>query len=329
MNLPSTIRAAADTLRDHGGQARAGGTDLTARAGIGRTSGPFVDLRGVAELRGSERRPDGSVRIGAMTTIAEIAADPLVTAGHPALAAAAARLATPQIRTVATLGGNLLQRNRCWYYRNPAFSCHQSGGQGCPARTGASLYSAVIDRGPCVAPHPSSLAVALLAYDATVRTHRLGVVPAARIYGDGDDPTRDHLLEPDDVLIEVTLPPPAPSEGWAHHRAAARAAAEWPLVEAVARVGRDGGRLTSVAVAVGGVARVPLRLPEVERAVLRDGEAPESLSAAAARVADSCSPLADNGYKVELLRATVLEVLEQALAAPSAKADVDTPAREG
>lgn len=296
-----------------GGELRAGGTDVTARARVGRATGPFVDLAAVPGLRGIEWRPDGGARIAALTTIAELATDPRLRAGYPALAATAGALATPQIRATGTLGGNLLQRNRCWYYRNPRFSCYQTGGDGCPARDGLHLYSAVVDQGPCVAPHPSSVAIALLTYDARVEVHGRGVLPVAELYGDGSDPTRDHLLGPAEVLTAVELPPPAPGERAAYHRAIARAEAEWPLVEAVARlVITDSGTVTSVAVAAGGVAHTPLRLPEVENLLAGKVISWDALNAAASRVTDLCTPLPQTGYKVPLFRDTMLEVLERA-----------------
>ena len=101
-----------------------------------------------------------------MTPIAAIAADARLTAAYPGIAAAVAGLATPQIRRVATLGGNLAQRSRCWYFRNPRIDCLKKGGSACPAREGNHLYGVAFDLGPCVAPHPSTMATALMAYDA-------------------------------------------------------------------------------------------------------------------------------------------------------------------
>ncbi|WP_046472506.1 FAD binding domain-containing protein [Allosalinactinospora lopnorensis] len=309
---PTSVHAAAAALRESGGEARAGGTDIVVRARDRLTAGPFVELHRVAQIRGTAWADDGSARIGALTTIAEIAGDPALRAGYPALAATASALATPQIRAVATIGGNLLQRNRCAYYRNPAFSCFQTGGASCPAREGDHLYAAVIDQGPCVAPHPSSMAVALLAYDASVRADDGTSTPVGDLY-DGADPTRDHRLAPGRLLTGVELPPPAAGESAAYHRATGRSRAEWPLVEAVARVVRTGTVITGVAVAAGAVARTPVRLTEVEQALLGRPAASESLSEALDGSTARCSPLPQTGYKAGLLRATVQEVLEQTL----------------
>lgn len=317
----TTLEEVARALRDNGGELRAGGTDVTARQRSGQAAGPFVDLSVVSAMPyGIEWADDGSATIGALTTVAEIASDPRLRASYPALSATAAALATPQIRTAGTLGGNLLQRNRCWYYRNRHFSCFQTGGDGCPARDGLHLYSAVIDQGACVAPHPSSIAMALLAYDSYADVYERGRLPVSELYGDGSDPTRDHLLDSDQVLLSVGLPIPESGERAAYHRAIGRAEAEWPLVEAVARVVVDGRKIAAAGVAVGGAAHTPLRLPEVEGALVGSevgSRSPAALLAAAEAALARCSPLPQTGYKVGLLRDTVLEVLERATAPPS------------
>lgn len=308
MTRPSTVVEVVEALATHGGELRAGGTDVSARA-----RRPFIDLRGVPALHGVSWRDGGAARLGAMTTIAGIVDDDRLRAAYPALPLAAAELATPQIRATATVGGNLLQRNRCWYYRNPRFSCHQTGGDSCPARTGVHLYSAVIDQGPCVAPHPSSLATVLLAYDATVEVHTRGPVALADLYGDGSDPTRDHTLADREVLLAVDLPAPVTGERAAYQRVAARSGAEWPLVEAVARLVLSGPTITSAVVVAGGVARTPVRLTGVEAALVGQPATLSTLRAAATHATSRCAPLAQTGYKVGLLRDTALDVLERAL----------------
>lgn len=312
---PTLDHLVQDTLST-GHELRAGGTDVMARLRTGRSTGPYVDLRDAGALRGVTWRPDGSARVGAMTTVAELAADPRLRAAYPALTMTAGGLATPQIRAAATLGGNLLQRNRCWYYRNPHTSCFQTGGDGCPAREGVHLYSVVIDTSPCVAPHPSSIAVALLAYGAEVEVHGMAPRPVAALYGDGSDPSRDHLLQDGELLTAVGLPAPAPGERAAYHRAIIRAEAEWPLVEAVAAVTLDGPVVRTAAVAVGGVSRTPLRLPGVDALLVGRPASRATVEAAADAATRSATPLPGTGYKVPLLRGTVLEVLERTVLGP-------------
>ncbi|MFD8147475.1 FAD binding domain-containing protein [Streptomyces sp. NPDC059708] len=298
-----------------GGELRAGGTDTTARQRSGISPGPFTDLSGVSHLRGCTALPGGGLRVGALTTLAELAGEPRVRDGWPALALAAESAATPQVRAAGTLGGNLLQRNRCWYYRNPHTACLQKGGTGCPAREGDHRYGVVSGEGPCVAPHPSTLAVALLTYDAEAEVHGESPRPVAALYGDGSRlHDADHLLAPGRVLTSVRLPAPLPGERAACHRAISRARAEWPLVEAVARLSLQGSTITRAAVAAGGVARIPLRLPEVEEALTGREATPEVLAEAASTVLGRCRPLPHTGYKTTLFRDTVLEALERAAA---------------
>ncbi|HET6354817.1 FAD binding domain-containing protein [Streptomyces sp.] len=315
MNQPLTLDEAAAVVAANGGELRAGGTDTVARRRGGVTRAASVQIPLLPALRGITRQAEGTTRIGALTGVAELAEDPGLQADYPALTLTAGALATPQIRHAGTLGGNLLQHNRCWYYRNPYFSCYRDGGDGCPARTGVHLHAAVIDQGPCIAPHPSSIAIALLSYDAQVDVHEGGTLPVADLYGDGSDPTRDHLLAPQQILTAVTLPAPLPGERAAYNRAISRAKAEWPLVEAVARVTVSDGIVTTVAVAAGGIAHTPLRMTDVEDALLGREPTPENLFTAATAATTRCSPLPQTRYKVELLRDTVLDVLETALRA--------------
>lgn len=314
MSTEPTLTDLSAAVLARGGELRAGGTDTTARHRAGITPGPFTDLDGAEALRGCTPLPGGGLRIGALTTLAALTTDPRVRSGWPALAVSAGTAATPQIRAAGTLGGNLLQRNRCWYYRNPHFSCLQKGGDGCPARAGDHHFGVVSGDGPCVAPHPSTLAMALLTYDAETEIDGEAPRTVAELYGDGDRLHQsDHLLAPGRILTAVLLPPALPGERAACRRATSRAHAEWPLVEAAARLALDGATVTHAAVAAGGVARVPLRLPEVEAALIGREATPEVLAEAAATVLARCRPLPQTGYKATLFRDTVLEALERAL----------------
>ena len=310
---PSTIEEA----RRASGEFRAGGTDLQQRLRSGVSPGPPVDLGLLPDLD----RVDwdgGAARIGAMVPIATLAGDPRLAAAYPGLAHAAASLATPQVRAAGTLGGNLLQRNRCWYYRHPAIDCLKKGGTDCPARAGNHLLGVCFDLGPCVAPHPSTLGMALLAYDAEVADASGGDRPVAALYGDGSDGRHDHQLGEGEILTAVLLPPALEGERAAYFRATGRELAEWPLVEALARLVVSGDTIEFAAVAVGGVAPVPLRLERVKRALTGRAATSETLEAAASLSASGATPLPMTRYKLELLAGTVRETLERALGLPGA-----------
>lgn len=288
---------------------RAGGTDLQERLRTTGATPHVLDLTGVPGFAGIERA-DAGTTIGAGTTVATVARE--LAHDYPALALTAAGLATPQVRAMATVGGNLLQRTRCWYFRHPHTSCFKSGGDSCPARDGRHLYGNVFDTAPCVHPHPSSLAMALLTYAATVDTTQRDGLSVGGVLGDGSDPRRDHLLADDEVLTTVVLPPPVAGERAAYFRAISRFEAEWPLAEAVCRVVRDdAGRVTQCGLAIGGVAPTPLRLSAVEDLVVGSTLGDDVVDAAAAAATQGASPLPETGYKIELVEGVVREVLER------------------
>ncbi len=288
---------------------RAGGTDLQERL---RTRGetPHIwDLTGIPGFTGITRGDDGTV-IGAGTTVATVAAE--LAHDYPALAQTAAGLATPQVRAAATIGGNLLQRTRCWYYRHPHIRCLKDGGDSCPARDGRHLYGVAFDTSACVHPHPSSLAMTLLTYDAQVAVTGRDPSGVDELLGDGADPTRDNLLGEQAVVTHVLLPPPAAGERAAYTRAISRFEAEWPLVEAVCRVVREAdGVVTSCAIGVGGVAPVPLRMPGAEAGLIGSPLDEGPIAAAARACSEGASPLRETAYKVQLIEGCVREVLER------------------
>jgi xanthine dehydrogenase YagS FAD-binding subunit len=290
---------------------RAAGTDLSERRRSGVSQGPLIDISAVPDTIGINWNADGAARIGTLTSIAAIAADARIAQAYPGLAAAALGLATPQVRHLATLGGNLAQRSRCWYFRNPHIACLKKGGTECPARTGNHLYSVAFDLGPCVAPHPSTMAVALLAYEARVSTDRRSGLTIGELLGDGSNGAADHMLQPGEMIRSVQLPPPVPGERAFYKRAISRSHAEWPLVEVCARGVISAGAFQFIRIAAGGIAPVPLRLSASE-AVLQGAAASSANIADAARQATAgARPLPMTGYKLDLLRGVVHDLLER------------------
>lgn len=289
---------------------RAAGTDLSERRRSGVSKGPIVDLV-LSGHDGIAWDDNGAATIGAFATIASIASDKKINTYYPGIAATAAGLATPQIRHLATLGGNLAQRSRCWYFRHPHIACLKKGGSDCPARPGNHLYGVAFDLGPCVAPHPSSMAAALLAYEATVTTDRRNAITINELLGDGSDGSRDHALRPGETIRSIALPAPLAGERARYKRAIGRSHAEWPLVEICARAAIVGGAFKSVRIAAGGIAPRPLRLTASEAAL--EGRAPTeaSIASAARLAAEGANPLPMTGYKLELLRGLVRDLIMQ------------------
>jgi xanthine dehydrogenase YagS FAD-binding subunit len=290
---------------------RAAGTDLSERRRSGVSSGPLMDIVPASDITGMHWGADGTLRIGAYVTIAAIAAEKDIAAAYPGIVAAAQGLATPQIRHLATLGGNLAQRSRCWYYRNPHVACLKKGGTECPARGGNHLYGVAFDLGPCVAPHPSTMAAALLTYDATIITYQRSRLSISDILGDGSNGAADNALLPGEMIRGIELPAPRQNERALYKRAISRSHAEWPLVEVCARAVVKDGTFQFVRLSAGGIAPVPLRLQAAEDAL--QGKPANALNiAVAVKLATSgAKPLPMTGYKLDLLGGVVQDLLEK------------------
>ena len=288
---------------------RAAGTDLSERRRSGISRGPLVDIAPTPAMLDIGWDVSGAARIGASVTIARIAADARLAAAYPGIAAAAEGLATPQIRHMATLGGNLAQRSRCWYYRNPHIDCLKKGGTSCPAREGNHLYSVAFDLGSCVAPHPSTMAAALLAYEATITTDRRENLEIAALLGDGSNGVADNALAPGELITAVTLPPPLGNEKAFYKRAISRTHAEWPLAELIVRIVIADGVVQFVRLATGGVAPVPLRLAAAEALIKGQTLSAEVIAAAATRAIADAKPLPMTGYKLQLVSGLVQDLL--------------------
>ena len=290
---------------------RAAGTDLSERRRSGVSRGPLIDIAASPDTVGMNWGADGAVRIGAFATIAAIAADTRITEAYPGVAAAALGLATPQIRHLATLGGNLAQRSRCWYYRNPHIACLKKGGSDCPARSGNHLYSVAFDLGPCVAPHPSTMAAALLAYEATITTDRRSALTIGELFGDGSNGVADNRLAPGEMIKGVQLPPPLQGERALYKRAISRSYAEWPLVEVCVRAVVTAGAFQFIRITAGGIAPVPLRLTASEAALQGKPANAATIANAAKQATAGAKPLPMTGYKLDLLVGVVHDLLER------------------
>ena len=293
------------------GEFRAAGTDLSERRRSGVSRGQVIDLARPSGSRDIEWDADGAARISAFATISAIASDPKLGAAYPGLAAAAAGLATPQIRHVATIGGNLAQRSRCWYYRDPQISCLKKGGSACPAREGNHLYGVAFDLGPCVAPHPSTLAAALMNYDAAVTTNLRTSLTINQLLGDGSNGSADHALQPGEIVESIELGAPVVNERALYRRATSRSHAEWPLVEIVLRAVITDRTFKLVRIVAGGVAPVPLRLADAESAAQDAAVNAATIADVVRRSTAGAKPLPMTVYKLDLLRGLVRDLLER------------------
>jgi xanthine dehydrogenase YagS FAD-binding subunit len=288
---------------------KAGGIDLVDRLKEHLVEPPrVVDLKTIPGLDRISVAGDGSLRIGTLVTLAKVAAHPAIRKTHPALARACGKAASPQVRNLATIGGNVLQRPRCWYYRLESYRCIKKGGDVCFAVAGENRYNVIFGGGPAYPPHPSNAAVPLVAYGATfvlegARGSR--TVPAGEFFVLPEkDPTRENVLEPGEVLLEIRVPP---MNGWrsAYSEIRERADFDWPLVDAAIALKVEGGVVRDARVVLGQVGTIPWRSAPAEKALVGKRLGAEAAEAAGKAAVEGAEPMSDNGYKVDLVTTLV------------------------
>ncbi|MDR2216659.1 MAG: xanthine dehydrogenase family protein subunit M [Nevskiaceae bacterium] len=305
---PDTVDAAVTLVKQLGGDGWvvAGGQDSFdwLKNRVKRTPA-VVDISGIAELRGVTDN-NGGVTIGALTTLAEIEAHPLIRERFGLLATAAGRVASPQIRNVGTLGGNLLQDTRCWYYRG-GMDCYRAGGNMCYADTpqGQNREHAVFGASRCVAVTPSDTANALVALEASFVLRGASgerIVPAADFFvGPAVDIRRMNALREGELLVAVNIPATWAGAEFYFEKVADRAAWDFALVSIAMALRTEGGTIRDARVVCGAVACTPLRLTAVEQALsggARDAATADRVAPLASRGAQ---PLGFNGFKIPLM----------------------------
>jgi xanthine dehydrogenase YagS FAD-binding subunit len=292
-----------------------GGTNLVDLMKLGVEEPELlVDVTGLGHDR-VEPRPDGGLRVGAGVRNSDLAADGMVRARYPVLALALLSGASGQLRNAATVGGNLMQRTRCPYFQDVSKPCNKRRpGSGCPARAGHHRDLAILGHSPaCVATHPSDMAVALAALDATAavegpegrRTLDLGALHRLP----GDRPDRDTTLEAGELIVAVELGPAPAGARSTYAKVRDRASFAFAVVSVAAVVELEDGAVRDCRIALGGVAHVPWRARRAEQA-LRGAPATEaSFAAAADAELEAAEPLPDNAFKVPLARALIVRTL--------------------
>lgn len=307
-----SLEGAARALRDFRGAARvvAGGTDLL--GWMKDQSLPvypeiLVDLADIPGLRGISPGPDHGLVIGALTTLGEVSAHPLVMERYPALAMAAGRVASPNLRNMGTIGGNLCQDIRCWYYRNPhnRFPCLRKGGGRCYAWEGDnrfhSIFGPSVPKG-CLAVHISDTAPALAAAGARVKTSKR-TMPVAELFAVKVMGTT--CLDPDEILTEVLLPRPPARTVSAFTKFAQRPTIDFPVVNCAVSLSLANETVDSASIWLNAVHLVPRRAREAEELLRGERLGPEICRAAGRAAVSGAAPLAHNGYLVRVAGALV------------------------
>ncbi|MEU5845068.1 FAD binding domain-containing protein [Saccharopolyspora shandongensis] len=306
LTAPTTVEAALASP----GTFLAGGTTLVDLMKLNVFAPQQVQDINELPLRGIDTG-DG-LRIGALERMSDVAEHPGV---YPAISRALLQSASQQLRNMASIGGNLMQRTRCTYFRDVATPCNRrEPGSGCPAISGANRMHAVLGTSDsCAAAHASDLAVALVALDAEVRLLSAAGSRTAKLADfyrlPGDSPEVEHDLRPGELIGEIVVPRLDWAARSTYVKVRDRQSYEFALCSAAVALDVQDSRIADARVAVGGVATVPWRLPAVEEALRGAPATPESFEAAASLAVDGARPLSGNAFKVSLLKRTVVRAL--------------------
>jgi xanthine dehydrogenase YagS FAD-binding subunit len=266
-----------------------------------------VDLSGVPALRGVKETADGGIEIGAATTLTDVSGHALVKQKYPLLMQAAALVASPQIRNQGTLGGNVSQDTRCWYYRS-GWTCYRAGGNICYADTPTAINRehAIFDANRCVAVNPSDTAPALIALDARMVIRSMDgerVVNAENYFiGPSTDITRMTVLQPGELLTAIRVPATWANAEFYFEKIRERQVWDFPLVNVAAALKVSNGTIEASRIVVNAVAAHPLRLTAVENAVAGKPRNEETAAMAGELAVQGARPLAHNEYKIPLVR---------------------------
>jgi xanthine dehydrogenase YagS FAD-binding subunit len=295
-----------------GGRCLAGGTNLIdLMKGDIESPRVLVDIRRLPLARLTDM-PDGGVRIGALMSNSDLAQHPSIRQRYPLLSQALLAGASPQLRNMATVGGNLMQRTRCYYFTDRSFpACNKRNpGTGCTARDGYNRIHAIFGASEqCVATHPSDMCVALAALDAIVEVQgpsgerRIPLADFHRL--PGDMPERDTTLDPDELIVAVTLPPSDFGSNAHYLKLRDRASYAFALVSVAAAIAWRDGQVGDARVVLGGVAHKPWRVPGAEAALIGGRLDEPALDAAGDAAVQGAQALRDNAFKVELARRAV------------------------
>ena len=267
-----------------------------------------IDLKQIPGLDQIDTTTD-TWKLGPNVTIAELARNDAIKANLPGLAEAASEVGSPQIRNVATLGGNLAQHSRCWYYRHRDLRCLKRGGSTCYAREGENKYHGLFSGNPCISPVVSNLAVILSALNARVRVQRAGTevtLTMDELYSDAwNNPLAHNSLRPADLIVQVEVP--TQKNRSAYLQVSEKRDFDWALVSCAVAGQNTGGRWSDLSIFLGAVAPVPY---QVESPPPEGGElSKETIESIAGSIASKATPLAHNGYKVPIAQALVRRAL--------------------
>jgi len=276
----------------------------------------LVNLKRIPDLARIEAAGSGEIVLGALCTLSALEEHADLARRLPVLAQAAASVASAQIRSQGTLGGNLNQRPRCWYYRSEHAPCLKKGGKECFSYAGMSKYNAILGGGPSYIVHPSDLAPALVALEATAelvskKGARTVALEKYFTLPSESDVTRETVLQPGEILRAVRVPAPKANARSAYLKFREKGSFDFALASVALVLSLEGGKIQSARVVLGGVAPIPWRAKGAEAALVGQAPTRATFEKAAAEAVRGAEPLAHNAYKVPLTKGLVIRALEE------------------
>ncbi len=310
---PKSMKEAIAQLSSKGARVHAGGTDLL---GCLRDdvfdADKLVSISQLKSLRGIGQTKDGGLQMRALTTVSEVANHKIIRERYLALAQAASEVGSPQLRNQGTMGGNICQKPRCWYYRGD-FHCLRKGGDKCYAYDGENQFHCILGGNLCYIVHPSDIAPALVAFEAVARIagpEGTRQVPLAKFHVPPSvNVHNETVLRPNEIVTEILLPPPAKGLRSSYRKVRARRSWDFALAGVALALQFDAGQVTKARVVLSGAAPVPWRSKEVEEVITGSHLDAETAARAAAAAVKNGEPLKQNGYKIPLFRAVLEEEL--------------------
>ncbi len=276
----------------------------------------IINIRNIPGLDQIQYDDKKGLRIGANVTLATIESNEDIKSNYLALQQSVAKAATPQLRNMSTLGGNLAQRTRCWYFRSIDHHCFRKGGAKCFAKNGENEYHAIIDNGNCSSVYASSVATALLALDATleiftpqgdskqVKMGEFFVPPWV-------DEGRENILTQGEVITAVTVPPMKKGTKSYYIKQGARASYDWALADVAVVLEVSGSKCKKASIALGAAAPIPIRVENAEAILVEEGISADSASKAADAAMENAKPLEKNGYKIPIFKTIIKRAIEK------------------
>lgn len=308
---PKNVQEAANELKNNG-VILAGGIELLCllKDYIIKPE-KVINLKSVQGLRNIEIK--NGAKLGALVTLDVLQKHNEIRSAYRAIAQAAEVVASPQIRNVGTIGGNLCQRPRCWYFRDPELKCLKRGGQACLAVAGNNTYHAIFGGAPCHIVHPSDLAPAIIAFDATIVTNQRRIRAEQFFVLPSQDISHENVLKNDEIVTEIEIPNTWANSKSSYFKAKERPSFDWALASCAVTLKMNGSNVSDARIVLGGVAPIPWRSKEAEEAIKGKTVNETTAKAAGKAAVKSATPMKDNKYKVKLTENVVAIALLEAL----------------